>query len=94
MSLNVIAFPIAQAKPLPEGPEYLLKWSTGHKPPCIMATRDRDTIRRQINRLMERGVIAVVERDGKKVGGVIAIMEGDNAMRFRAHFEGENWGGN
>lgn len=93
MYQNVIEFPRAAIQNLQRlRPVLELRWRDSGGMPRVMATADRAMIRRQMEYLRRRGVMAECRTgDGTACGIVHAITAGGN-HQFRAHLEGESWG--
>ncbi|MDP2205879.1 MAG: hypothetical protein Q8K65_06175 [Alphaproteobacteria bacterium] len=95
MHQNVIEFPQRPAQALPRPRAYPLElfWYDSSRTRRVMRTADRAMIRRQMDRLLQRGVMAEVkDHHGHICGSIHAITTADGTLSFRAFLEGEHWG--
>ncbi|HCS22820.1 MAG TPA: hypothetical protein DIW20_03645 [Rhodospirillaceae bacterium] len=95
MHQNVIEFPRAAAQALPRPSAYPIElfWYDSSRMQRVMRTADRSMIRRQMDSLLRRGIMAeVIDHNGARCGSVHAITTADGTLSFRAFLEGEHWG--
>lgn len=70
-----------------------LFWYDSRQQQRVMRTGDRAMIRRQMESLRRRGVMAeVFDHHGARCGSVRAITTLDGTLAFSACLEGEQWG--
>lgn len=94
MYQNVIEFPRAAIKTdLRPRTTLELYWRDSQNRANVMTTADRDMIRRQMESLRKRGIMAEVsDQHGARCGSVRAITSADGTLIFTAALEGESWG--
>lgn len=93
MSMNVLEFPRAGAKPVPAAPVYFIQWSTEAGRHECKSTSDRASVKRQLESCRKRGLPALVKyEDGGVAGGVICMTSLKGSLSFRATLDDESWG--
>jgi hypothetical protein len=94
MHQNVIEFPKSaiHATPRPRATLELF-WHDSSNTQRVMRTADQAMIRRQMEHLRQRGVMAeVFDHHGSRCGSVHAITTMGGDLLFRAFLLGEGWG--